>query len=260
MDTSTLLVVFLLVMVATLASYALSHWSSTRGSLGAGWAATSIGTTLLLTAAAIVILTFVFRGPLWRPNLGTEQQMREAAAVEELSRRIAASPFGPSESTSTSHPSTNQAARLDADRSDIEASPAPVVSKQAAQSSVATPSTSGRSWQPAPAKGETLWGAARCVYVFNPDPSQPARWKVDNGCDTPVVVLLAGRSIVLPAPGQRPVTLDEQTAGSGDYTACFVVTADAIAVIGAPSEERATPQWRAQFESVLAHDACLLTR
>lgn len=95
MDTSTLLVVFLLVTAATLASYALSQWSTIRGALGFGWAATSIGTTMLLTAAVIVVLTFVFRGPLWRPALGIEQQMRETAgaAEETLSRRIAPSPL-----------------------------------------------------------------------------------------------------------------------------------------------------------------------
>ena len=88
MDTSTLLVVFLLVTAATLASYALSHWSSIRGAVGLGWAATSIGTTMLLTAAAIVVLTFVFKGPLWRPNLATEQQFSSrAAASQEISAR-----------------------------------------------------------------------------------------------------------------------------------------------------------------------------
>jgi hypothetical protein len=58
MDASTLLVVFLLVSAASLASYLLSQWSPIRDSdRSLGWAAISIGTTLLLATAAIAVLT-----------------------------------------------------------------------------------------------------------------------------------------------------------------------------------------------------------
>src|SRR5687767_15812675 len=112
MDTSTLIVVFLLVTAASLASYALSHWSSIRGALNLSWAATSIGTTMLLVAAAIVVLTFVFKGPLWRPNLGAEQSMHErAAAPEETSaRRLDTSLVSP-EAAPTQPATSSQTAR-----------------------------------------------------------------------------------------------------------------------------------------------------
>lgn len=264
MDSSILWIVFLLVGAATLASYALSHWSSVRSALGIGWAATSMGTTMLLTAAAIVILTFVFRGPLWRPNLGTEQPWRDhGASSEETSRKRAASPLDASKMASTADPTTDRVARMGADQDISDGSPASPGSKQPAQQAITTISTrqlNGRSSPPVPTyQVAEPWAATQCVYSFNRDLGQPVRWKLVNDCGTPVGVAVdAGRSIVLPAPVQRSVALDEQTVDSPNYRACFVATPEAMTLIGAPSEQRSTATWRHEFETARANDACLM--
>lgn len=103
------------------------------------------------------------------------------------------------------------------------------------------------------------WAATKCVYISNLDLSQPARWKIDNGCDAPVGISYSGGSTILPAPAQRPVTLDEQAMPAGTtYLACFIANPKAMTLIGAPIEERSTPEWRDQFESARANDSCLL--
>lgn len=257
MDTSTLLVVFLLVTAATLASYALSHWNSIRGVIGVATA--SIGTTMLLVAAAIVVLTFVFRGPLWRPNLGTEQELREAAAAaKETSRRLAASPFAAAASAAGNETSARTVGQRE---SPAGGSPVLPVRKEQTSKPAATqtaePGKSTRSSQPVSAFTDAdPWAATRCVYASNRDLSMRQR-KIDNDCDTPVGVVVGGRSIILPLPAQRPISLDERTIDFDTYTACFVSTAEAIDLIGASSEERSTAQWRHQFDQARLKDGCL---
>ena len=57
-NTYTLLVIFLLLFAASLASYLLSQWTAGRNHGGTvGWLALSLGTTLLLTAAVMVVLS-----------------------------------------------------------------------------------------------------------------------------------------------------------------------------------------------------------
>jgi hypothetical protein len=284
MDTSTLLVVFLLVTVASLASHALSHWSFLRGARGMGWATTSIGTTMLLAAAAIVVLTFVFRGPLWRPNLGAEQQLQQRAAVasEETSARpLAATAVLSTADASTPGATASQPARPPGNRQEAEADASPffVGDKQSALKAATTPSTREISPEPSRAfNADEPWAATRCVHVFNPDLSEPMRWKVENGCDVPVGIVLSfcsqsaqecGRNspvwrypsppLIFPAQLQRPISLEEQTVyGHGvRYAACFVATSTATYLIGAPSEERALSSWRDQFEAARVSDGCL---
>lgn len=274
MDTSTLIVVFLLVTAASLASYALSHWSSIRGVLNFSWAATSIGTTLLLIAAAVVVLTFVFRGPLWRPNLGAEQPMPErAVASEETSaRRLDASlvPTGAAQ-TQTQAATSSQAARSSRSRHIEDDLPAAMASEPL-PTKAAAPSATNRhssSFLGAYSDAEP-WAATRCVTVYNPG-SDPMQWKIENDCDLPVGIVLSicardgqhcvpGPQLIFPAKRQRPITLEEQTVVgySVRHTACFVATAEAVYFIGARSEERATDAWREQFQAARASDNCLL--
>ncbi len=232
------------------------------------YSATSVGTTMLVVAAAIVVLTFVFQGPLWRPNLGIEQPLRAATATSketsrrETSHRIAPSPLPATQAASTSSGSTasQTTARVAANPAEDGSSLRPTSDKPQATKAATTPSTSERSSQPVAVFNEAdPWAATRCVHVFNPDLSEPTRWKVENGCDTPVGVVVADRSIILPTAAQRPVTLEEQTvrAQSVRHTACFVATSKAMALIGAPSETRSTPEWREQFESARVSDGCL---
>lgn len=214
---------------------------------------TSIGTILLLIAAVIVLLTFVFRGPLWQSHLGSKQQLRETVAA---SKEISASPIAasalPLVAASPANATTGR-------RHEVADSPASIGNKQQTQRGAATPSTSELEPRPLRTFNEDdPWAATRCVYVYNPG-SDTNRWKIENGCEVPVGIVLANRSLILPAPAQRPVTLDEQTldADSVRYTACFVATPKARTLIGAPSEERSTAAWREQLASARMSDGCL---
>lgn len=270
MDTSTLIVVFLLVTAASLASYALSHWSSIRGAIGLSWAATSLGTTMLLVAAAIVVLTFVFRGPLWRPNLGAEQPMRErAAASEETSASELEASLVPSGAVGISPAVASQSAHSPRNRRSLE-DDSLVPTPSEPQVSKAPPAPSGPKLSSAPAgafKDNDLWGATRCVHAYHPG-SDLTEWKIDNDCDLPVGVRVSGCDanagpcgpMIFPSKLQRPITLEEQTVFGFNvsYVACFASTAAVIYLIGAPSEERATDAWREQFEVARSGDSCLL--
>lgn len=272
MDTSTLIVVFLLVTAASLASYALSHWSSMRGALNMNWAATSIGTTMLLTAAAIVVLTFVFRGPLWRPNLGAEQQMHErAVASEEISARRLDPSSTPSGIAHASAATANQTARSPPNRHSEDDSTEALASEPQPTKAALTPPTTGLSSTFLGAyKEDDPWAATRCVSVYNPG-SDPMQWKIENDCDLPVGVVVSicakggqhcvpGPQTIFPAKRQRPIALDEQivVGYSVRHVACFVATAEAVYFIGARSEERATDSWREQFEAARMSDSCLV--
>jgi hypothetical protein len=273
MDTSTLIVVFLLVTAASLASYALSHWSSIRGALGMSWAATSIGTALLLVAAAIVVLTFVFRGPLWRPNLGTEQQMtgRDAASKETSARPLDAHSV-PSGAADTSAVTAKPTARSSRNRHSYDDSPTSSDNEPPVVKAATTPSTTKPSSAFLGAFNEgDPWAATRCVTVYNPG-SDPTQWKIENDCDLPVGIVVSvvcvkdgqqcvpGRQLIFPAKRQRPITLEEQTVigESVRHVACFVATAEAVYFIGARSEERATDSWREQFDAARTSDGCLM--
>lgn len=274
MDTSTLIVVFLLVTAATLASYALSHLSSIRSAFTLTWAATSLGTAMLLVAAAVVVLTFVFRGPLWRPNLDFEQQMPERAAASEetsISRREAS--LAPAGATDTSGGTAERTQRSARNRRSFE--DAPASSADEPKSMQAAPVTSPMTPRASSSflgafKEEDPWAATRCVTTYQPG-DDPMRWKIENDCDLPVGVVISicaqdgqncapGTQVIFPAKRQRPITLEQQTViGYGvRHTACFVATAEAVYLIGARSEERATDGWREQFEAARASDGCLM--
>ena len=256
MDTSTLIVVFLLVTAASLASYALSHWSSIRGALGLSWAATSIGTAMLLVAAAIVVLTFVFKGPLWRPNLGTEQQMTQrAVASEETSARAIEAFLVPSGTADTSATSAKPTARSSRNRRSDDDSPTSSNNQPQEMKAAVTPSTTRLNAAPSGASRDNdPWGATRCVHAYHPG-NDLTEWKIENDCDLPVGVLVSGCDkgagpcgpMIFPTKAQRPITLKEQIvfASSINYVACFAATPSVIHLIGAPSEERSTDSWRA---------------
>jgi hypothetical protein len=269
MDIATLVVVFLLVTAATLASYALSHWSWVRGTVGAGWAATSIGTTMLLVAAAIVVLTFVFKGPLWQRNLGMEQRLREAAVAskEILPREAIAS--ASADSSAPALPTTShEAPRTPATTAN---SPAPAAAEEQPQdpavARVVAQMFAGPSSPLQPAfNALDPWAATRCVRAYHPG-SDDTEWKIENECDPPVGLIISGcdyeqecGSKVVPSKLQRSIPLDEQTAHGRDVRvrACFADTPSVIYLMGAASEERATNTWREQFEAARANDGCLL--
>jgi len=225
-----------------------------------------IGTSMLLAAAAIVLLTFVLRGPLWQAHLGSGQKLRESAAA---SKETSTREFKPSAlstvAASTSSASASQTSRTaapDRHRSRTDDSSGSIGNNSPLQIAATTTRPNGeRSSQPLTASRDAdPYAATRCVNVYNPG-SDPSQWKIENGCDKPVGISLdSGRSLILPAPTQRPVTHDEQIvyAASVRHTACFVSTGSAIYLLGAPGEERSTAEWREQFEAARANDGCLL--
>jgi hypothetical protein len=223
-----------------------------------------IGTSMLLAAASIVLLTLVLRGPLWQAHLGSGQRLHETAdASKETSRRPIKPSAPPTVAANTSSAPASQTSRTaaaDRYRSGADGSSVSIGNNSPAQNAATTRPTSERSSQPVTAlRDADPVAATRCVYVYNPG-SDPSQWKVENGCDRPVGIFLdSGRSLSLPAPTQRPVTLDEQIvyAGNVHHRACFVSNWTAIYLIGAPSEERSTPEWREQFEAASASDGCL---
>ncbi len=276
MDTATILIVFLLVSAATLASYALSHWSASRGGISFGWAATNVGTTLLLIAAAIVVLSFIFRGTLWRPNLGLGQtSLDSAAASTNISPRTVASLETPPEATATSNPSPRSVSDQRSSRalaalvgeSEQRSKPRPMME---------TAMEHGKGPLPVPpAPPPTFsdvdpWAATRCIVIYNPG-SDTTHWKIENGCEAaPVGIILSScsgsaqecwqyQALMFPAQLQRPLPLQEQTVHGRDVrlVACFVASANARQLLAAPSEERATAEWREHFESARAVDSCL---
>lgn len=287
MDTTTLLIVFLLVSAATLASYALSHWSSMRSAIGFSWAASSVGTTLLLIAAAIVVLTYVFKGAFWRPNLGAEQQLRESAGASKQTWAATGAAFGPEsprDGASEFVAPSSQATRA-LGHGQATHAPAALAGGQPKTAAAALNKTAGGAGPiplppplPPAFSDEDPWAATRCVYIYNPG-SDPTHWKIENGCTAPVGIILSwcsgtpqecgdrastgwkypSRPMVFPMQLQRPLALDEQTVHGREvrYVACFLATPAARELIAAPSEERSSTEWRERFESARREDGCL---
>lgn len=269
MDLSTLLVVLMLIMSATLASYALSNWSSVRGVLGIGWAATSIGTTLLLVAAALVVLTFVFARPLWQLHLGMEQRANDtAAAVSSQERSLSGLT-----TSATAPDDTRKVSETQERHSSLRAFPAATTDQEHEQTSAAALPSShtqlGAQLPPAFNDADP-WAATRCVRAY-PTAGNSAEWKIENDCDVPVGVIVSScaqygqacgpnTQVILPAKVQRPIPLNEQIVQGFNvrHTACFFASSAATVLIGAPSEQRSTPDWRSQFDAALASDSCLM--
>jgi hypothetical protein len=186
-----------------------------------------------------------------------------AAAEQTSSHRIKASPFSVAPAASASSAIANKSGRT-ADRQRQHRADGSTASidndEHQGPTAASTSRTSERSSQPLSAfQDGDPWAATKCINVYSPG-SDPSQWKIVNDCGAPVAVALdADRGVILPAPAQRPVTLEEQIVPAGyRYRACFIATSNAASLIAAPSEERFTPEWRAQFESARASDGCLM--
>lgn len=249
--TSSLLVIFLLVSVASLASYLLSQWKPVRASGGTlGWAGISVGVTLLLTAVVIVMLAIAW-------SSGSPWFTESAEQKKQVGSEAAGSPFGPSvpfAETSSSEPAASKPERTQS-RNAITA-PADEL----------LPSTA----EP--------WAATRCVISINPDPAEPTRWTVINGCEGPVGVVIAACmqpaeecdvldvtqwsrvvEMILPHRPQRPVTVDEETVHGTRirHAACLVRSRTATESIHLDRETRSSTVWLEQFAVARTTDECL---
>lgn len=290
MDASILVVVFLLVTAASLATYLLSQWSSIRSStLGIGWVATSVGITLLLAAAGVVVLTVgLFPELQFSRDFGSTNQMRRSAP---LGSGAAERVLGAEEATTEASvdaleatPSSDRSARRAAGRSiaDGASESRAAVETTAALQSPATAPQEQNGAAPhrlAPAVADP-WAATNCVAAINPDPTDRTRWFVENECSAPVALVFASCSkgpsecgyrhttsweyridgMILPDKRQRTVTFAEQTQHGSHigFAACLVADPVAIALIGADSETRASQAWSAQLDSARRNDECLI--
>ncbi|WP_116808179.1 hypothetical protein [Steroidobacter cummioxidans] len=282
MDTSTLVVVFLLVIAASLASYLLSQWSSIRNSkISIGWVAISMGTTFLLVAAAIVVLTVGLLLKLrLSPNIELAERVRKSAQLDGgtaqrvLDRKEASADRGVSPGASRS---------IAEGRSEHRSGIEPVSALGSAQATSAQrEAKSGTASQ-----GVGLifteadpWAATNCVYAFNRDPADLTRWTIENECGAPVGVVFASCSksppecsanestswvyqrdgMIFPGRVQRPVTYEEETRYGSQirYVACMVAAPVTIQLIGQSSESRSSSSWREQFEAARNSDECLI--
>ncbi|GFE84917.1 hypothetical protein GCM10011487_69170 [Steroidobacter agaridevorans] len=283
MDASTLVIAFLLVTAASLASYLLSQWNSIRNSnLSISWVVISIGVTLLLAAAAIVVLT-----------VGLLSELRLSPNIESAEPRRQSTPWGRGTAERVVAP---QAAPTTAAPAESDISPAAgrtIAEKHPEHRSEIARASALNSPQPSEAPAEAKaphgaglvfteadpWAATNCVYALNRDPADLTRWTIENECGAPVGVVFASCSksplecsdrqstsweypiegMILPGRAQRPVTYEEETRYGSQirYVACMVATPLAIELIGESREIRSSPSWVEQFDAARNGDECL---
>ena len=284
MDATTLVVILLLVGVASLASYLLTQWNAVRGGVvSIGWVALSVGTLLLLVAAAVAVLTAGFP-KVWLSFSKPGEPSRESAAGIETRARVPERQLAEDElRPAIQRPAS--VARSVRDVPDQEVlTDAPTVNRAPDAASPANPQ---RSIQPAAggaprAPGPVFaasdpWAATKCVVAINPDPAQLTRWTLESECGVPVAILFASCSagphecagsqswnyqegpLTLPDKARRPVPLVEQTRNGKSirFAACFLSSPAAIELIGQDRETRTSSSWREEFEAARSGDECL---
>jgi len=292
MDVSTLVVVFLLVTAASLASYLLSQWGSLRSSnTGIGWVAITIGTTLLLAAAAIVVLTASLLPKLQLSPTQSAQHMRKSTqAGSGTAERVLERQEATTEALSAGITApTDQGVSPVADRSLAEGDSEHPSGMETTRSS-SSPQVPVAPWDAknsAAPLGAALvfmaadpWAATSCVYAFNPDPADLTRWTIDNECGAPVGIVFAACSerptqcsdgqstswqyqsdgTILPGRAQRPVSQEQETQYGSQirYVACMLASPLTIELIGQSSESRSSSSWQEQFDAARKLDECLM--
>ncbi|MFC4312415.1 hypothetical protein ACFPN2_25250 [Steroidobacter flavus] len=280
MDASTLVIAFLLVTAAALAGYLMSQWSSIRkGSIGIGWIAISIGVTLLLTTAAVVVLTVgLLPGLRLSPTIESAEHTRKSTQSDERMFERKQASREPMSATIKAAAPTDRGASSAVGRYIAEGH-----SKHRTGNETASAPSSREAKSSAMSQEAGLvfsaadpWAATNCVYASNPDPADLTRWRIENGCGAPVGVVLASCSnsqpecggpswdyqidgMILPGKVQRPVIdADETWYGSQiRYVACMVAAPLTIELIGQNLESRSSPSWLQRFEAARNGDECL---
>jgi hypothetical protein len=289
---STVLVISLLVLVASLASYVLSQSGFIRsGGRTFAWASISMGTTLLLAAVVIVVLAIAFFSKLRLLTSGTEATQ----AVTSTQPYPRPNPFREGVPAGTNSVVQSDAPQVDSnDRTsgrtrrqgrstragnELEQQPtaSSVTSKTEHQSSNALATRVGSPGVLTAAADP--WAATKCVVPIHGDPADLMRWKLVNDCGVPVGIVIATCSqseaecnargsrawkyqidgMTLPAKPQRSVTEAEETVRAAQlrHLACAITDPNAIKRIG---KEQVGPSLasREDFESVRKMDDCLV--
>jgi hypothetical protein len=289
---STVLVISLLVLVASLASYVLSQSGFIRsGGRTFAWASISMGTILLLAAVVIVVLAITFFSKLRLMTSDTDANQ----AVTSTQPDPRPNPFREGVPADTSSVVQNDAPQVDSndrttDRTrregssaraghDLQQQPAatPITSKAERQSSTTLVTRVGSPGILAAAADP--WAATKCVVPIHGDPADLMRWKVVNDCGVPVGIVIATCSqseaecnargskawkyqldgMILPAKPQRSVSEAEETVRAGQlrHLACVVTNPDSIRRIG-KEQVGSSPASREDFEPVRKMDDCLV--
>jgi hypothetical protein len=252
--TSVLLVIFLLLSAASLASYLFHQWSVARGGRTLSWAGISLGATLLLAAVVVVVLALSWVSARhW--SFSDDSQATTTASAAAYERGWDAVGYVGDTPMQEQRP----------------AEPPPEVSR--VQQFIATRHTD------AVVPLEPPWAATTCIVAVKPDPADPTRWTFVNGCQRPVAIAVASCALsdveclaagstswhyddgemILPSKLQRTVTAAEEVRRGRRlrYAACFVNTREAIQLIGVDGQDRASISWDDQFATVRMEDECL---
>jgi hypothetical protein len=291
---STVLVIFLLVLVASLASYLLSQSGFIRsGGTMFAWASISTGTTLLLAAVVIVVLAITFFSKLRLVTIGTDatqavtlvtltqpdtrpNPFREGVPADTNS--VVQSDTPQVDSNDRTSGRTRREGRSPRAGNELETQPtaSSVTSKTEPQSSANLATRVGSVGVLAAADP---WAATKCVVPIHGDPADLIRWKVVNDCGVPVGIVIATCSLsegecnaqgtkawkyqldgmILPAKPQRSVSETEETVRAGQlhHLACAVTNPGAIKRIG-KEQVGPSPSSREDFAPTRMMDDCLV--
>jgi len=280
----TLLVIALVVLAASLASYGLSQWLARRGNerLGIGLA---LGAALLLTAIVMVVLAgrSIFRIELALFDNAAEQAIEPASpgvrttvhaenGVEKTAVGVA---HVRTDATLRTANPANDHARLATNQSAAAATGAIA----SASSSAPDPRTAtGPSVPYEPIANTEPWAATRCVFAIQPDPADLHLWRLENECGAAVGILVAScegsrlqcsderstswkypeRAMLLPAKATRSVTYAEQAQRGRHlrYAACQIGVVHALELANIEMQSRAA-HWLSQFDTATQDDGCL---
>lgn len=274
--TSLWLIVVVLVVVATGASYVLSRarhgsQSSPRVIIVAG-----VTAIVLLTAAVLVVVTssrfsaFLAGGDGTDMSIGTSASSAQAVSSARPGSAIAATPApaGAAGATTLATDVDSKSPILEARRSSPGAAGSAVP--------VATHAQQMSTYTLAAAQADP-WAATSCIRSYRRDPQNATRQVIENECPWPVAIVVARCAtelsecnaraqwsyepgvFTLPTKLQRPVFAADETREGQEIRvrACFVLTPQAIDLIGADLESRSTALWQEQWHAVRPQDECL---
>jgi hypothetical protein len=287
MGVSTWLTIVLLVLAASLASYLLSQWSPIRDRAIA-WAGIGLGTTWLIAAVAILVISagFVAKLSFVKPTLDPQTMIKppnaRAGQVNPLLETVVTDPNEPTGAEAGSERTPNhlsaRAPKNESGSGDLPQSAAKD-QEQVATGGNLTPAVIDPAVSSAAASVDP-WAATQCVVVLQRDPAEPTRWTIENDCGAPVGVIVAACTqtavdceaagvtswkysydeVLLPNKAWRTITEAEQTVFGEQIldAACIVSAPAAIELIGMDAHARASDTWRADFSIAREADPCLL--